>query len=363
MAKQPKPKQPKKPPADDGDRDDEGKGGDGPLSILDEGIADREAGRQPSAEALAYARENAGPATLTQWNKSPGGSQNVGPMARAVMGDWRWLVQLALKWKEGLFGREIGANSIDYVITVLRSLLVGRRLALVAGYYPGAEAIRIAVRAAIGYFALCSVPVPRRHSTWLSTDHRFPGTTATHPRPESPTAAAAGMRWAIRRGGKDGDAASVVIRGALADPQRWGLTHDEADLVARIVVEGDRSAAREIGRRVNEGGWLFGTLPGWHFRARRTSEGVEVVNDSEYPNGNTKMVCSVCIVRLDGTWVSVRAWPEGYQVIDDGEQIVTRSLGQHGQPAEPGEVTVQRLGGEELWRLDLHGSEIAMEVA
>jgi hypothetical protein len=303
---------------------------------------------------------------MARWNRIGGGSLNIAPEARAVIGDWRWHVALARVWRaQGLFGREIGSNSVDYTGTVLHSDVWAMGAARAAGDNAGAEDIRIAVRAAIFYFALCSVNVPRRHSTWLSTDDRFPGDEADHPNPQAPTAAAAGMRWTVHRGGHDGDAASGVLRGALDDPGWWGLTDAERYLLRRIVNDTDLSAVRRVAKHVDEGGYLFGVIDTpevrWHFRVRRTTEGIEVLNDSQYPNGNTKQCCPVCIVRVaDGSWVSVRAWPNGWQVEDDGANIVTRSLGNHDQPVKPGVVSIARLGGEPIYTLEIRGRDVEL---
>lgn len=359
-------------PADGGrndDHDDERpSGGGGPLEPLDKGLEARLAGKQPSPESIALAQSHgySGPAAaelMTRWNHIGGGSQNIAPEARAVLSDWRWHVELSRVWRaQGLFGREFGANSIDYAQTVLRSMVWALTAAEVAGDTKGADDIRIAVRAAIFYFALCSVNVVRRHSTWLSTDDRFPGDEVDHANPQAPTAAAAGMRWTVRRGGHDGDAASNVLRGALANPGWWGLTSDERELLKRIVFDTDLAVMSQVARHVDRGGWLFGIIDTpavrWHIRVRRTTDGVEALNDSDYPNGNTKQCCGVTIMRLDGKWISVRAWPNGWHVEDDGASIVVRSLGNHDQPVKPGVVSVARLGGEPIYTLDISGRAV-----
>jgi hypothetical protein len=355
MAKQPKPGQPKRPPADDD--------GDEPLQPLIDGTLARLAGRQPSPASLALARSEAPQDDLRCWNgrdeDNPdchfNGSQNIGPVAAATLGNSRWLVLLAHHWEAfGLLGRELGSNSLLYLSRVLDAM----RWALSVTSGADRAVLRRVLRAAVGLLALGTLPSPRLHSVVLSTAKGRARRETVHPKRKHlrATAAIAGNRWAARP--TDGNAASCVVTSALADPSSWGLTEDEADRLSRAI-RGSVADAQHIGRHVRDGGWLLGTWSwaprepgiGWQFVISRGADWAQWLFIGPWPNASGGKPCrSVTQFRSNGEWLSVEAMAEGWSVHQADGQIVTRD--------NRGEVIVPALTEGELWRVELTGSVV-----
>jgi hypothetical protein len=62
------------------------------------------------------------------------------------------------------------------------------------------------------------------------------------------------------------------------------------------------------------------------------------------------MVCGYSKIEPDGTWTSAKAWPEGYEVAEDGENVIVRD--------DKGEVVVPLLTGPRLWTVEIEGDAV-----
>jgi len=347
---------------------DPGDGEEKDLSFLSAAVHDMLNGGRPSQAAIAAAQNHRWPHGLdmSEWNgptaRHPNarnvGTRNMQPPSEAVMGNWAWFAAWARVCEvEGLIGKELGSNSLFYLITPFNCL----RLAAMHLDGDDLRVVREFMRAIVTFFAVASINASRRRTSVLST---LPEMSREYDDEDSeaPTAANAGNRYTRKR--NDGNAASVVVQIALRDPGSCGV--DDLDTLRQIIIAGDVAAVRRVARHVNDGGWMWGVIddpgvdPAWPTRWRwlivRFEDAVLVVFFGPWPNGNTKPCCSLCYFTAeDGHWLRTEAWPEGWSVeIVDGE-IVTRD--------NHGEVRVPWPDRRELWRVEIEGNRVTFTEA
>lgn len=332
------------------------------LAPLNAAVAARAAGRVPTAAQLAFATKNrwSHGYDLSTWN-SFGGSQNIEVYAAAALADWPFHAALARHWRaEGLFGTELGCDNRYYSSGVIEATLIGYRTqALLA---VDAEDIRLAVRAYLAWLALAAIPVTRVRDELVTGAGTVIGTRPVAVRgKQAPmltglAVAPAGNRYHTGRGGAktltSDDAGSELLAAALGHSSAYAITEDEENLLHEVVFDGKAEAAREVSA------WLFGTLAGWCWTLRRTTEGAETVfwAGSRGPNTN-KPARAVGQVRLDGSYSGLQPAPRGSKGWAEG-WVVTLEDGVYTASCASGTASLPALGGEELWRAEIDGPEV-----
>ncbi|MHB1459355.1 MAG: hypothetical protein ACYC0V_20790 [Armatimonadota bacterium] len=315
------------------------------------------------------------------------GSQNLPMIARAAIGDHKWMADLArLERKEGIFGRELGSPGFYFSMPMV-SKMVSLRDARKSGAKKDAEAIRLSLRAVWAYESLLAVNTPRR-STWMNASGdvlKGKGDSSWY---KGLTIAVAGERWHSDRF-LDHDDHGVFLSWALDWPQRsntkirnpgakpggwwadavahlikktsytaasssepFGLTDDER-AVLRRVIEGDSEAVEQAVEWIRE----FGVYEKNDIRIRRTTEGTEVVF-FKTSNGN-KPAHAATSVTTKGVWRTIRPGfykgvgaNKGYRVWIENKTVYAEAESGFGR-----KVSMPELGGDLLYEVELKGRE------
>jgi hypothetical protein len=333
---------------------------------------------------------------LSRWNTS-GGSQNTFPVAHTAAGDWRWVVEQARRWRlEGLWGRELGAPGF-YFVAPLAAMVVALRDASDAGDASAVSDLGDALRAAWAWEALTAVAWPRTSSRVVfgrvgqPQEFRGPGEAAWY---LGPTTATAGDRWNLRSaegvagqppkpggfpdhdphgwllawaldwpGRRDSNNSSTRLRKQDVGPQNaiahiagvdrydrptapsvWGLTEPLRNDLVAVVRGGDPQAALD----------LLAVVPprqGYRRTVRRTEQGVEHVAHNTR-NGN-KPTLAYARVDAAGAWVGMRPCHHRGTGANKGLDVTVAPDHVAARCGEGESARVDRLGGSELWRLEV----------
>lgn len=328
---------------------------------------------------------------LKDWNKSGRGigSQNLPVIARAAVGDYKWIAQLAkLERKEGIWGRELGSPGFYFYMPVAAKM-VALRDAREAASKDEEQAIRLNLRAIWAYEALAAVNTPRT-STWMNLAGdviRGKGDAEWY---DGLTVAVAGERWRSwdyidhddhgaflgwaldwvpRKYDKMGDLNStddgwwytVVAHisksrsySASISPEPFGLTNSERSVLRRVV-KGDVKAAKTAV------GWIddFGIYKDYDVRIRRTTDGTEVVFFRS-TNGN-KPAHAATSVTTKGVWRSIcpsfykgTGANKGYRVWIDNGYVYAEC-----DPGAGKKVRMPELKGDLIYEIRLKGRDIS----
>lgn len=350
---------------------------EGALEPLTRAVQARRNGREPTAPDLAACRKAAWKRPdLRCWNgKRPDrpecdwpGSQNIPVWAAAGLADWDFFVALARLWRtEGVFGREIGSPGSFYYSGVLGCFLMAYRALTAQGRAGDAEEVRLAVRAALAWDAICCLPITRTHDEvrygdpdgGVLVEATLPADRTKGPQPPPYAVAFTGNRWSTKGRAllTHEDAHSPMVEKALRG--ECELTPDEIGAF-EACIKGDAKAATVVS-------WMmYGTIDTpdtkWRFELTRTDLGVQSVFFGPYPNP-MKPLMTVAQVTHDGMWRGMRPSPErqvgnwaaGYRVeIANG---VIRA------ECEAGYAEIPELGGGVLWQVRVEGSKVWIETS